>query len=170
MDGRATDTLLRSSTSFWRKLRRGPWTAEVIDRLLVALDHLTRRLTTRDDVAAVILFGSYARGEYGRKSDVDLLIVFDSREPPESSEAGRATLRLCGELETEQRLPMHLAPLLISVDQAQDLGPTLLHAIWTDGIVLFARAPLPASSPLVLLPGRSFTSRPSGCRQPTGFG
>src|ERR1700694_2427593 len=99
MDGRATGTLPRSSTSFSKQLRRGPWGTEVVDRLLVALDQLTRRLTTRDDVAAVILFGSYARGEYGRKSDVDLLIVFDSPEPPESTEAGHATLRLCGELE-----------------------------------------------------------------------
>lgn len=72
MDARETGTLLRSSTSYWRKLRRGPWATEVVDRLLVALDHLAKRLTARDDVAAVSLFGSYARGEYGRKSDVDL--------------------------------------------------------------------------------------------------
>ena len=84
-----------------------------------------------------------------------------------SDDNGAAVAELIAASRTGSEEPI---PLLISVDQVQDLGPTLLHAIWTDGIVLFARAPLPASSPLVLLPGRSFASRPSGCRQPTGFG
>lgn len=35
---------------------------------------------------------------------------------------------------------MHLAPLLASVARVDDLGPALLHAIWTDGIVLYGQA------------------------------
>jgi predicted nucleotidyltransferase len=112
----------------------------VLDRLFGALDLLVENLRTCDDIVGLILFGSYARGEYGRKSDVDLLIVLDVRDLPETTEAGRWALRLCGEIETRERLPMHLAPLLASVDRAADLGPTLLHAVWTDGIVLFGCA------------------------------
>jgi predicted nucleotidyltransferase len=140
MDVRDTDTRPRSSTSCWSRLRRGPWPEEVVDRLLITLDKLAKRLRTSEEVVGLILFGSYARGQYGRKSDVDLLVVLDTECPPEDTKVGRAALRLCGELEIEQRLPMHLAPLLVGVDRAPDLGPTLLHALWTDGVVLYGCA------------------------------
>jgi len=140
MGAMGTATPRRSSTSFWQGLRRGPWPEEVIERLIVALDHLVKRLGTYDEVAGTILFGSYARGEFGRKSDVDLLILFEGEESPELTEIGRVALRICGDLEVAERLPMHLAPLLASVDRASDLGLPLLHAIWTDGIILCGRA------------------------------
>lgn len=140
MVGRATATPRRGSTSFWRGLKRGPWPPEVVERLVHALDALVHRLRGDAEVVGVVLFGSYARGEFGRKSDVDLLILFEGEEPPERAEIGRAALRTCGEIETEYRLPMHLAPLLASVDRASDLGPDLLHAIWTDGLILYADA------------------------------
>jgi len=63
----------------------------------LGLDLLVQRLRAHPDVSAVILFGSYARGEFGRKSDVDLLIVLDFDDadlPPESTAPGRAALTL----------------------------------------------------------------------------
>src|SRR5262249_594123 len=52
----------------------------------------------------------------------------------------RAALRVVGEAEAEFRLPMHLSPLLAGVDRPEDLGPDLIHAIWADGVVLYAEA------------------------------
>jgi hypothetical protein len=37
---------------------------------------------------------------------------------------------------------MHLAPLVASVERPDEWGPDLLHAIWSEGIVLYARAGL----------------------------
>jgi Nucleotidyltransferase domain len=86
------------------------------------------------------VFGSHARGEFGRSSDVDLLILFEGTASPEFSDEGHRALELCGDIEADERLPMHLSPLLASVDRPEDLGPDLLHNIWADGVVLFARA------------------------------
>lgn len=140
MAGKAT--ALRSSelTSFWQSLRRGPWPERVIQRLQQALDKIGADLRARGEVAGVILFGSYARGEYGIKSDVDLLILFEGRQQPGTTPTGVAVLRVVGEAEAEARLPMHIAPLLASVDRPEDLGPELLHDIWADGVVLYAKA------------------------------
>ena len=40
------------------------------------------------------------------------------------------------------RLPMHLAPVIAAAERPSALGPDLLHAIWTEGVVLYARAGL----------------------------
>ena len=136
----------RPSTSFWHNLRRGPWPEKVIERLVAALDALAQRLRAYDEVAALILFGSYARGIFGRNGDVDLLVLLElidsveTEAPAERTDTGCTALRLVGEAEAEARLPMHLAPLLARVDRLTDLGPELLHDLWTDGVVLYARA------------------------------
>jgi predicted nucleotidyltransferase len=140
MGDRATATLQRPSIDFWSSLRHGPWPKTVIDRLVWALDALVQRLRAGDQVAAVILFGSYARGEFGQSSDVDLLILVEGPARPAIADGYGAASSVVGELEAEARLPMHLAPLLASIEQPDDLGPDLLHAIWADGVVLYARA------------------------------
>lgn len=112
-------------------------------RLTEALEVLEHRLRARDDVVGAIVFGSYARGEFGRASDVDLLVLLGGEASAEQDDAGRAIPRLVGEIETELRLPMHLAPLLASVGHVghmEDLGPDLLHDLWRDGVVLYAEA------------------------------
>lgn len=109
-------------------------------RLENALRQIEEQLRTRDEIAGVVIFGSYARGEFGKTSDVDLLILFEGYERPETTAAGSAALRLVGEIEAAERLPMHIAPLLASVDRPQDLGPDLLHSIWAEGVILYAKA------------------------------
>lgn len=109
-------------------------------RLRRALREIAEQLSAHGEVAGIIVFGSYARGEYGRKSDLDLLILFEGREGPETTAAGGAALQIVGEMESTERLPMHIAPLLASVDRPEDLGPELIHNIWTDGVILYARA------------------------------
>ncbi|MGQ9677536.1 MAG: nucleotidyltransferase family protein [Chloroflexota bacterium] len=140
MAGRLMGLQRNGSTSFWQSLSRGPWPKRVVQRLQRALRQIEDQLGVRDEVAGIIVFGSYARGEFGKTSDVDLLILFEGYERPETTAEGSVALRTVGEMEAAERLPMHIAPLLASVDRPQDLGPDLLHSIWADGVVLYARA------------------------------
>jgi predicted nucleotidyltransferase len=48
------------------------------DNERVALQELKRRLLERFKKAEIILYGSKARGDYDRESDIDLLILIDS--------------------------------------------------------------------------------------------
>lgn len=127
-------------TSFSRRLRRGPWPEAVTARLKDALDALARQLRETDDIVGVILFGSYARGEFGRKSDVDLLVLVDADNVATIKRAREAIVRATIETESAFHLPMNLAPLIADANQPRELGPELLHAIWSDGVVLFAEA------------------------------
>ena len=122
------------STSFLQRLSRGPWPKPVITRLRQALSALADKVAETSGAVGLILFGSYARGEYGRKSDVDLLLLLS--DPKQR----RPFLGLAGELESTYQLPMHLALLIADPSCPDELGTDLLHAIWTDGVVLHADA------------------------------
>ena len=129
-----------ASTSFWHKLRSGPWGKPVVDRIESALDDLVRRLRVDDGVVAIIVFGSYARGDFGRKSDLDLLILLRTRSEAERSQAEQRVIRAVVEAESDARIPVHLAPLVADAGRPDALGPSLLHELWTDGVVLYAEA------------------------------
>ncbi|MGI8912784.1 MAG: nucleotidyltransferase domain-containing protein [Chloroflexota bacterium] len=125
---------------FWHRLNRGPWDKPVTDRITDALDALVRRLRTDAAVAAVLVFGSYARGDFGRKSDLDLLILTHTRSKEERIAAERRIIQTVVDAEAEARLPVHVAPLLADSAKPAALGPELLHDLWTDGVVLFGEA------------------------------
>lgn len=145
--------LPNSWTSFSRRLKPGPWPEEVTDRLQAALDALVRRARAIDSVAALVLFGSYARGDFGRKSDVDLLVLVHPAGAPGIADARAEVVRAVIEAETEFRLPMHLAALVASASAPEELGPDLLHALWAEGVILFAEASvLAALQPTGLAP------------------
>ncbi|MBI2941397.1 MAG: nucleotidyltransferase domain-containing protein [Chloroflexi bacterium] len=130
------------STSFWQRLRRGPWGKPVTDRIEEALDRIVRRLRADDAVAAIVVFGSYARGDFGRKSDLDLLFLLRSLEDSDRIEAERRVVAAVVEMEGLLRLPVHIAPLIAEARCPEALGPALLHEVWTDGIVLYGEAAL----------------------------
>jgi predicted nucleotidyltransferase len=48
------------------------------------LPEITRRILAVSDPEKVILFGSYARGDFGPDSDLDLLVVIDGVDSPRS--------------------------------------------------------------------------------------
>lgn len=132
--------LPNASTRSWPRWTPGLWPDAVLVRLTAALDDLVRQLRQEAQIAGVVLFGSYARGDYGRSSDVDLLVLFGDVAEPELAPIGRAVSHTISRLEVAHRLPMHLAPLLASSAHPERLGADLLHALWRDGVVLYAQA------------------------------
>jgi len=118
-----------------------------------ALDGLTRQLRTDDAVVAIVVFGSYARGEFGRKSDLDLLILLRCLPEGERGAAERRVVQAVLDAEAGARLPVHLAPLVADASDPAALGPALLHELWTDGVVLYGEtAALAALQPSGLAP------------------
>jgi predicted nucleotidyltransferase len=121
-------------------LRNGPWGKPVVERIETALDTATRRLRADDAVAAIVVFGSYARGDFGRKSDIDLLVLLKPLLGEDLAESRRRVIETVCEVEGEARLPVHISPLVAEADDPDPLGPALLHELWTDGIVLYGEA------------------------------
>ena len=138
MEGEEMGRQLSSATSFWAALKRGPWNEGVVERIADALLDLTFRAAALPGLVAIIVYGSYARSEAGKRSDLDLLMLFEDTSRLRDQE--EAVLSLVSRIETEAHLPFHLSPLLASLDRLGEVGDDLLHAIAREGVVLYGLA------------------------------
>jgi uncharacterized protein len=103
----------------------------VIDEAVIA--EVGRRLLVAAPDARVILFGSHARGQAGRQSDLDLLVVEPTVEDPiKESVRLRRTLRGLG---------LFADVIVVSEDEAERWGQThgsVIHAALSEGRALAA--------------------------------
>jgi len=109
-------------------------------------------------VLTIILYGSFARGDHGPKSDVDLLILV--RTPRQA--------RLVNERLAEQEFDRQLQPTVRTLRQLRSTDTGLLRNIFREGRLLFLNGPLelPAASLLNLKPLGLYVFSLKGLRQP----
>jgi len=96
---------------------------------------------------AVILYGSFARGDVSPKSDIDLLLVFDTKE-----EARKQESRVV-EILTRARVKRIIVPTCVGIEELRE-GPDLTFNILRDGKVLYKRIGVEAWPPAKVLGGR----------------
>ncbi|HXG41246.1 MAG TPA: nucleotidyltransferase domain-containing protein [Dehalococcoidia bacterium] len=97
------------------------------EQVVAALRERLPRLAQELELALVVLFGSYAHGNYTVASDVDLLVVYRGPERPDAFALVKRLLALPG-----------LEPHVYPEADYQALRPTL-EAMTRDGIVLWGR-------------------------------
>ena len=94
---------------------------EVVQRTRDSLPRLAQQLPLQ----RVVLFGSYARGRFTARSDIDLLVVY--HDPPVADAFQRV----------RRAIPLRaLEPHVYSVSEAQAVA-AVLERMTRDGIVLF---------------------------------
>lgn len=79
----------------------------------------------------VILFGSYARGDFNPESDVDLLVVMDTKLKPVHQE-----IEICKKIEYHFGLDI-LVYTPQAVTERLALGDSFLKEVLKEGIVLY---------------------------------
>ena len=113
----------RKSTSSVQIFYPGFSREEVIQTLRQKLDDLQKQLPC----LLVVLFGSYARGNYTVASDVDLLVVYKGEE----NEQAYATVKRA------LSIP-RLEPHVYTEDDYRTMKDTIQKMI-TDGVVIYRR-------------------------------
>ena len=96
---------------------------ELVQKLNNKIEDLARKLP----LSLVILFGSYAQGNYTVASDVDLLIVYRGKERKDAFATVKKTLEI----------PL-LEPHVHSEEQYERLS-TVIGPMIADGVILFSR-------------------------------
>jgi predicted nucleotidyltransferase len=94
--------------------------------------HLTDRIPALSDrlpLVKAVLFGSYARGDYSVRSDIDLLVVYAGELRADAYSVVRRSLELPG-----------LEPHVYSVDEYHRACPTV-DRMQEGGVVLFDAGP-----------------------------
>ena len=90
------------------------------------------------DLSAAVLFGSAVDGTFHKKSDIDVLLLFDTDGNPEVGPEAVAVHRISGEISTRLSLPYPFSFVMYSKREAVD--QTLIREAMRNGVVLFARA------------------------------
>jgi len=96
------------------------------------LKKLVKCLTPIAGVKTVILYGSFARGDFGPKSDLDLFIITDK------AGARNAVLRALAELELDRRIQ----PTVRTEQELRKTDTGLLQNVFDDGKVIYLREPM----------------------------
>jgi predicted nucleotidyltransferase len=99
-----------------------------------AVSVMVERIVSLFDPERIILFGSYARGDAGEESDVDLLVVVPSCE-----DTKRATISM---MRAVADLPVSKDILVASASELETRGKlasTVLYPALREGRVLYAR-------------------------------
>ena len=85
----------------------------------------------------VILYGSYARGDYSEGSDVDIMILADI-DGKELEDKEFEMWNFAYDLECEYHFKIHLSPILINIDSFNswlDVKPFYMN-VQKEGVVL----------------------------------
>lgn len=98
--------------------------------MLEKLSYLSKSLAKFKEVAAIVLYGSHARGEAGRKSDIDLLIVVDRRGAELEEKINDAIER--------HRAGRRVVQTVVTPSELTE-NPYYAFEILRDGIVLYKR-------------------------------
>ena len=100
-------------------------------KLNLDLSELVRRLARILPLQAVVLFGSYARGDADKRSDIDLLLIFDKK-----SDIKKVENELLGLLDEFRELP-----LVFSKRGKDEVSEDLsfFYNVFREGYVLYKR-------------------------------
>jgi len=85
----------------------------------------TSKIKDLEGILSIILFGSVARGESGRKSDIDLAIIYSKKHTD--------TIRKINSMASEKFQILH-----ITLDELKD-EPTLTGALSGEGIIMYGK-------------------------------
>jgi predicted nucleotidyltransferase len=111
----------------------GPRFVDVEEVLALARDTALRIAAEHPEVIRILLFGSFARGDYGTRSDLDVLIILHKSDKS-IAERLDEFLRYC------PSYPTDMFPLTESeVESRLRQGDLFLRRAVSEGIVLYSR-------------------------------
>lgn len=106
------------------------------------LNKIAKALSAIEDVKAVVLYGSFARGEYTSRSDIDLLILTTDKK---TSEVVQDKV-----IQLEQETGRNIQPTIRTLGELQKTDTGLLQNIFQEGKVLYLREAADIPSAILL--------------------
>ena len=106
------------------------------------LKKIVKKLSGIDDVKAVILYGSFARGEYTSRSDIDLFIL-----TTEDKTQGEVHDKV---IELESETNRSIQPTIRTINKLQKTDTGLLQNIFQEGKILYLKEPVEIPSSALL--------------------
>lgn len=99
--------------------------------------NIVKQLSTIDDVKTIIVYGSFARGDYGPKSDIDLFMLTTK---PETTEKIQDSV-----MELESKIGRGIQPTIRTEKELKKTDTGLLQNVFQEGKIVYLREPLDIS-------------------------
>ena len=111
---------------------------------------LAQKLGEIETLKEAILFGSAAREEMHKKSDIDILLIFDTEHDPELGEEGNLVHQIAGEIEKNYDMKNPFS--FVFMNKNENIDSEFLWEVAKDGIVLYANPELILGQKQILKP------------------
>lgn len=109
------------------------------EELYAPIMEFVSRANEIPNLVCAILFGSVVTGEMSKKSDIDILLVFDTEHNPEVGEESKTAVKIAGQIAKKHRLDYPFSFVAVSL---REKGATDVHFLWQvsrEGIVIWGR-------------------------------
>ena len=87
----------------------------------------------------VILFGSVPKGEISKKSDIDLLMLFDTDHNPEMGEEMKTAIKISSEISVKYDLVYSFSFVMKNLNDPNDVDADFLWNISKEGTIIWGR-------------------------------
>ena len=89
------------------------------------------------NLRVAVLFGSAVKGEFHKKSDIDILLLFDSKHNPEIGKESKAAHKIASDILSNYDLAHSFSFVMGNINDPH-LDPQFLRTIVNEGIVIWA--------------------------------
>jgi len=110
------------------------------------------------NLVGIILFGSAFTGDMSKKSDIDLLLVFDTNHDPETSKEAETAQKIASDITVKYDLAFPFSFVFVNKKNIDEVEPDFLWNIVKEGVVIWGKpqdilmkTPHPSLEPLMLV-------------------
>ena len=107
------------------------------EKLKLPIIDFVSRAKDIPNLEIVILFGSAVKNEFHKKSDIDLLLLFNSKQNPEIGEEGKKAHEIASEVLSKHSIPHSFSFVMENMNDPH-LDTEFLRTIANEGIIIWA--------------------------------
>jgi predicted nucleotidyltransferase len=112
------------------------------DELMLPIMEFVRRADEIPNLKAAVLFGSAVGGTMTKKSDIDVLLLFDTDHNPELGDEMKAALNLSGDIAKKFGLPYSFSFVAKNLNDPKDVEPDFLWGVAEKGVLIWGKPDL----------------------------
>jgi len=110
------------------------------------------------DLKGIILFGSVVTGDMSKKSDIDILLIFDTESDPETGREAKLIQKTASEISRKHDLSYPFSFVFINKRNIGEVESDFLWNVTNEGVVIWGKpqdilmkTPHPSLEPMILI-------------------
>lgn len=90
-------------------------------------------------LVSIVLFGSILERDVNKKSDIDLLLIFDTPENPETGEELKTAITIGGKITQKNQLENSFGFITVNLQKEEGTDPEFLEKVGREGVTIWTK-------------------------------